>query len=116
MRLISKTLQIFGAISALFVLSACSSGPSEGDIKAAIEHQVQSQLKVVQQFTGVKPKDMDKDLMPQVKSVKKIGCKEDGNNAFKCDVEVEVAYMGSTNKAVRPMRFVKTSDGWQASE
>ena len=116
MHLISRTLQILCAVAAPLVLSACSNGPSDSDIKAAIDRQVQSQLKTMQQFVGGRAADMTKGLTPEVKSVKKIGCKEDGSNAFKCDVEIEVAHMGSTNKAVRPMRFVKTSDGWQASE
>ena len=42
-------------------------------------------------------------------SIVKIGCKEDGKNAYRCDVEVK---KGSAGRAM-PLRFVKTDAGWR---
>ena len=64
------------------------------------------------QIGGKQAADMAKSYLPDIKSVKKIGCKEDGDKAYKCDVEMEVTQMGKTNKEIAPFRFVKASDGW----
>ena len=42
--------------------------------------------------------------------------KEDGEKAYKCDVKMEVALSGKTNKGIAPIRFVKGSDGWRATK
>ncbi len=107
-----STVVIAGAAA----LTACSGAPSDGDIKAALEKQKQNEAKAMEAFGGKRAAEMMKGLAPEVKSIKKIGCKEDGENAYKCDVELEVTQMGSTNKAIAPMRFVKGSDGWVAAE
>jgi len=72
--------------------------------------------KAMAQMGGKLGTDMFKDMLPEIKSVKKIGCKEDGEKAYKCDVELEVTRQGNTNKGIAPIRFVKGSDGWIASK
>ena len=109
-------VQILLAAAAVLSLSACGGAPSEDDIKTAIDKQMQAEAKAMLAMAGKQGAEMAKDFMPSIKSVKKIGCKEDGDKAYKCDVEMEVTQMGNTNKGVAPMRFVKGSDGWAASK
>ena len=116
MHFTTKTLQSFFATGALLVLAACGGSPSEGDIKLALEKQMGADTKAMAQIGGKQGADMMKGLLPEIKSVKKIGCKEDGEKAYKCDVEMEVTQMGNTNKGIAPIRFVKGSDGWTASK
>jgi hypothetical protein len=50
-----------------------------------------------------------------LKDVKKVGCKADRENSYKCDVELVVVSGEKKDSKVIPMRFVKTSSGWKAS-
>ncbi|MGJ7917767.1 hypothetical protein ACI48D_20095 [Massilia sp. LXY-6] len=97
------TTLLFLAFSAT-ILAGCGGEPSQHDIETAVAKQQQ----------GV-PKEMQ-DLIPEVKNVKKVGCKADGDKAYVCDVEMEVTQLGKTQKGVGPVRFVKASDGWTATK
>lgn len=101
-----KILRALAGAAASIALTACGGAPSDSDIKKAIENQSAEEEK----NRGVLG-----DLLPSVKFVKKIGCNEDGENVFKCDVEVEVTQLGKTNNAIVPMRFAKGSNGWVVS-
>jgi hypothetical protein len=116
MQFTTKPFQIIFTTGALLTLAACGGAPSEGEIRAAIEKQMEVDAKAMAQMGGKQVADMVKGLLPEIKSVKKIGCKEDGEKAYKCDVEMEVTRMGNTNKGIAPIRFVKGSDGWIASK
>lgn len=116
MHFTKKSLQVFFATGALLVLAACGGSPSDGDIKTAIEKQMGADIKAMEQFGGNQTASIIKNLTPEIKSVKKVGCKEDGDKAYKCDVEMEVTHMGNTNKAIAPVRFVKASDGWAVAK
>jgi hypothetical protein len=98
------------------LLTACGGAPSDNDIKEAIEKQMLGEQKAMNQIAGKQAADMFKDLVPEIKNAKKIGCKEDGEKAYRCDVELEVTRMGATNKGIVPIRFVKGSDGWMAQK
>jgi hypothetical protein len=110
-----KPGQIFLAVAALMTLSACGGAPSDSDIQSAFDKQKKMQAeaweKMDKQFA-----DAMKSATPEIKSTKKIGCKEDGEKAYKCDVEVEVVTKGNTTKKIVPVRFVKGSDGWTPSK
>ena len=96
-------LLIIGVASLMLV--ACGGEPSEGDIRKVIDKSIDDGNQVAQKM-GVK-------MESKVHSVKKIGCKSDGDKAYICDVEVDVEMpMVGRNQGVAPMRFVKTSDGW----
>ena len=113
----AKSFRIFFITGAMFVLSACGGAPTEVDIKSAIEKKMTATAaSAMALFGGNKGSEMMKSFMPEVKSVKLIGCKGDGEKAYKCDVEMETAYMGSAIKGIEPMRFVKGSDGWAVSK
>lgn len=81
-------------------LSGCGSEPSEQDIQAAITKEQQATPEIME------------GLVPEITSVKKIGCKADGSSAYVCDVELEAKQFGAVTKGVSPVRFVKTDNGW----
>jgi hypothetical protein len=93
------------------LLAACSSGPSEGDMKTALNNAANQANNAVGQMLGKAGAGMKTEIL----DVKKIGCKEDGS-AYLCDFEVRmkapvVGEQSSTTKA----RFVKGSNGWAVS-
>lgn len=103
---LEKISKIAIGCGVLLILTACGGGPSEGDMLAAIAKESSGLAKA-----AGRPDD-GAGMIPKLNSVKKIGCKEDGDNAYKCDVELEVTRMGQTGKAITSVRFVKGSDGW----
>ena len=90
-------------------LSACSGGPSNGDIKKALAvviEQANQQTKSLAAMTGMKVSD---DMLVKMDGIKNLGCKPlQDSSAFNCEVEV--------NKKVMQLRFVKASDGWQVMQ
>jgi hypothetical protein len=109
-----KTIVAIFFISAL--LTACGGAPSESDMQTAIDKQMQVEMTAAKNFMGGAGASMAEKLMPKIESIKKIGCNDDGENAYRCDLELEVTQNGMTNKAPVKMRFVKGSDGWIASK
>lgn len=104
-------------VSMVFLaITACSSEPSDSDIKTAVGNQMKAEAKAMAEMLGSRAGREEEELLKNIKNMKKIGCKADGDNAYKCDVELEVTRSGTTNKGVIPMRFVKGSDGWMASK
>ena len=77
-------------------LVACSSGPSDAEVKSLVQKEM------ARSFGG----------MVKVTDVKKLGCKADGDAAYKCDVEVQLASGEKKDTTAGPMRFIKTSAGW----
>ena len=55
-------------------------------------------------------------IMPETTDLKKIGCKEDGEKAYRCDVEVTVKAGQKTKLSLTSVRVVKTSNGRQATK
>ena len=114
MHFTTKPIQILLAAAALLTLSACGGAPSEGDIQSAFARQAKLQEEAWGKMDKQFAEGM-RNATPATKNVKKIGCKEDGDKAYKCDVEMEVTFMGNTTKGAAPIRFVKGSDGWTLS-
>jgi len=114
MHFITKPIQIISSVAMVLTLSACGGAPSDSDIQSAFEKQAKMQAdewgKMDKQFA-----DAMRNATPDIKSTRKIGCKEDGEKAYKCDVEIEATTRGNTSKGIVPIRFVKGSDGWMAS-
>lgn len=110
---ITSTVAFAAACS---VLAGCGGAPSESDIKAAVEKQVKAERDAMEQISGKPAMEMVKGMFPEIKSVHKIGCKEDGEKAYRCDVELEVAQGKQTGKNAASLRFVKGSDGWIAQK
>ena len=95
----------FWSVTAALILSGCSGAPSEGDIKAAIEKEMQDNIEAGRAAGGTTVAEMMKGMMPKIKNIKKIGCKDDGENAYLCDVEMDVTQMNVTNKTIAPIRL-----------
>jgi len=117
-------MKLFAGVAAvlILILTGCSSEPSASDIESAVKKSVDDSNKAAVEmataFAGAKAVESMKDAIPQAKvnSAKKVGCKEDGKDAYKCDIELdgEQPMMGRVQKIV-PMRFVKGSNGWVVS-
>lgn len=91
--------------AAALVLTACGGAPSESEMQAVLEKRMNADLKALG--------SMGIDAQIKVHSLKKVGCKEDGEKAYKCDVEIDIeAPAIGRQQNVTPMRFVKSSDGW----
>jgi hypothetical protein len=92
-------------LTAGILLAACSAGPSEGDIKAAMD-------RAAKQTNDQLPAGMRTEVI----SVRKVGCKEDGAG-YRCDIELKVkAPIVGEQSGTRSARFVKASDGWTMSQ
>ena len=102
---ISKMGQVAVVVMVGALLTGCE--PSQTDVASAVQKQFDKEAKATRDLVG----DLG-SRAPKIKSVKKLGCKEDGENAYRCDVEVEVAMNGQTEKKIVPARLVKGSDGW----
>lgn len=116
MTLNKKYLSALMAAAVCVMLTACGGAPSESDIKAAIDKQVKADMQAMQRAGGGQAAAMFKNMMPEIKDVKKIGCKEDGEKAYRCDIELQVSQGGDTSKGPASMRFLKGTDGWMAQK
>lgn len=94
-------------------LAACSGAPSEGDIRGALDRQIKTEQESLAKLGGAfGGTALVKSMIPAISGVKKVGCKEDGEKAYRCDVEVEVSRGDKTSKGPAVLRLVKLSDGW----
>lgn len=108
---IVRTFRVAAAFGCA-LLTACSGAPSESDIQGAVTQQMKAEHESLAKIGGAA---LAKSMLPEVTSVKKVGCKEDGEKAYRCDVEVEVIRRGQTSKGPAAFRLVKLSDGWSVS-
>ncbi len=88
-------------LALLTLLTGCSSGPSESDIRQALQ-KTYAQATAA---TGVKM---------EIVSLKKLGCAESGGG-YMCDFELSLKGPLGAQTATTKARFVKGSDGWAAS-
>lgn len=102
-----RVLNLSFVCGASILVAACGGAPSDADLKAAVKKQMDADEKAAGMFA---------DMMPKITVLNKIGCKEDGEKAYKCDLEVEVTQGKNVNKGPAQLRFVKTSDGWQVTK
>lgn len=110
-----KKITLLSVLGFTVLLTACSSGPNDAEIKAALEAKSaegSSALKAI----GI-------DLGMKLDNVKKIGCSKDKEGeAYVCDIEFTVTskniLTGNTDskQTTEKKRFVKTEAGWRLSE
>ena len=91
-------------------LSACSSSPSEGDLKAALAHKMKADYEALARSTGKQALPPRPELM----AVHKFACKPEAKQAYRCDIEIEVNHGGTLAKGTAAMRFHKSDAGWVA--
>jgi hypothetical protein len=70
-----------------FLLSGCNSEPSEQDIYTAMNKVVEQTNAIVKSIAG---KDVPKDALRELKSVKKHDCVEVSDKSYKCNVTAVV--------------------------
>lgn len=99
-------------VTVCLALTACSASPSDGELKLAIERKMKVDSEALERVVG-KP---GMPNTPEIKRVHKLGCKEDGDKAYKCDVELEVLQNGTFAKGTASMRFIKDNAGWLATK
>ncbi len=107
--LFSSTFTV-ASLSTCLALSACSSSPSEGELKAAVEGKMRADSEAMERSVGKQAMP----AKPELKSVRKIACKSDGDKAYRCDVELEVNHGGTIAKGTASMRFAKAGEAWVA--
>lgn len=102
------------AVLATLLLGACSGEPSEPDIQAAFQRRSEQQSRALESMLGTQVASVAGQLFgePEVRKARKIGCKADGDQAYHCDVELEVQVRGQARTQIRQVRFVKGSEGW----
>lgn len=94
------------------LLAACSGEPSANDVeKAVFANAAQGSAQMEQLSRG-----SSKSFIPQVHSVKKLGCRQETDTAYLCDIELDMTSpQGVRGKVPTSMRFIKASEGWAAS-
>lgn len=102
-----KTSAVITLVTAVFLLSGCNSEPSEQDLYNAMNKVVEQTNAIVKAIAG---KDVPKDALRELKSVKKHDCVEVSDKSYKCNVTVVV----NNDRATAAVTLVKTDDGWQA--
>ena len=111
-----KTIIQMTALGAtVLLLAGCSGEPSNGDIEKAVQASVQQSQEAMGKLADGNPQaaEMAKAFQAKVHSVNKIGCKSDGDKAYKCDVELDMETgLTGRKKQTVPVRMVKGSDGW----
>ena len=89
-------------------LAACSSGPSEAEIKSLVDREIKPMLELQLGLLGGNKTTLT--------DVKKLACKADGDAAYKCDVELQLSSGAKKESKAMPIRFIKTSTGWNMSQ
>ncbi|EPE7955637.1 MULTISPECIES: cell wall-binding protein [Enterobacteriaceae] len=82
-----KFYSVLTIILTTFLLTACSSEPSEKDIYSALSKWMGSQLT----------------------SVNKVDCTKESDKSYKCNVVLNI----SGSKQAASIKLLKTDDGWQ---
>ena len=98
-------------VSAMALLG-CGRAPTENELRAGMERSLITQNMEMARIGGL----IGQRMHSKLHSLRKLGCKEDGDHAYQCDVEldIEIPVLGRQDKVV-PIRFVHTSSGWQVS-
>lgn len=115
---LAATIAIVTSLSALLV--SCSSEPSASEIEGAMQGQMKAEQAQMRAFAGNNEaaQDILSAFSVQFTDFEKIGCREDGENAYLCDVRFTVTG-GMAGKAGRdvtqPLRLVRSNDGWTLS-
>lgn len=103
------------AICAVF-LSGCSGEPSNSDVKSLVEREVkpvlEAQVQALNGMAGMLGGNARKTERVELKDVKKVGCKSNGESAYLCDVELVMQVGENSKSQITQMRFVKGSNGW----
>jgi hypothetical protein len=111
---LSRPLSVISLLGVMTLLVGCAAEPSEADMKAAFDRDKAATVEQMRALFGQAGASMTTQMQGRfgVQTVRKIGCKADGDKASLCDVELEVKGLTGMQKLTRQVRFVKGSDGW----
>ncbi len=122
MTAVGRIASLYG-ISAL--LASCSAEPSATDISKALNSMIQAEQRQLKGMTAGLAAGLPggKDPFSEMLSIKvteleKIGCSENGEKAYICDVRYTAngSMFGKEGRAVvTQLRMVNASDGWIAT-
>ena len=114
----AQYLKTAGVLIVAALLMGCAAEPSEADMKAAFDRDKAATVESMRGLFGQAGADMTTQMQDRfgVQTVRKIGCKADGDKASLCDLELEVKGITGTQKVTRQVRFVKGSEGWMLAE
>lgn len=101
-----KTYAFTTLVASIFFLSGCNSEPSEQDIYTAMNKVVEQTNAIVKSIAG---KDVPKDTLRTLNSVKKHDCVKEADKSFKCNVTAVV----DNEKRTTTVTLVRADDGWQ---
>ena len=107
------------AVLAAALLAGCSGEPSSSDVKTLVEREIKPALEMqamIMRNAGALGGGKASQGTPTLKDVKKVGCKADGESAYRCDIELVVVTGDDSKSQVVPMRFVKGGSGWQLTQ
>lgn len=105
-----RTAFFASLIASTLLLAACSSGPSESDIKSLLESEVKQLSDALGQMGGADMSDM---LKVDIHSVKIHSCEVVRDDVYNCDIEVDATapVVGrSTDRS--QITLAKSDDGW----
>lgn len=103
---------IYGALllASTVLLSACSGGPSENDIKALLEAELDKMSAMVSELGGDSMSDM---LKVEIHNVTIHSCEEERNDVYRCDVEVDATAPVIGRSVERSeILLAKSDNGW----
>ncbi len=99
------------ALLASLALTACSKPPVEAELKAAVERKMTSDREALERRIG--PQAMP-PVKPVLRNLRQLGCKEDAEKTYRCEVELEVSHGDAVATGTASMRFQKVGDEWVA--
>lgn len=98
------------------LLAACGGAPSEADIQAALEQEIQLQIDQAAGVTSPQVKEMLASLMPKIEKIVLQGCESLGDDAYQCKVEATASIKGRMMTNTESVRMTKSkADGWKIS-
>lgn len=99
------------------IVCACSGAPADSDIKAALQAEQRWDRAKAESspHNGGMARPMTGLALFEVVSVRKRSCKAEGQEAYRCDVEMEIRKDNQTFKGTLvSLRLVRGHDGWSA--
>jgi len=107
------------AMSLLFILTACSGEPSEGNMAGAVESSIKQEIDAAKQMAVALMGQQAADAMTKDAEFKgfdtfeKISCKEvEGTPAYDCDFKFSAKVGGKVTEQLASGRFSNGDKGW----
>jgi hypothetical protein len=103
-----------GLIMSMSVLAGCGGAPSSSDVRKLIEDEQEKSAQMMRQIGGKMGDNITK-MMPVVEDVDVLGCEEQRENVYACDIEVTSSLNGKENSEVSSVTLAKNKNGeWKA--